>query len=248
MFDRCWLLSLSLCLLPSFVHADESTPLKPGVIILVHGAGGMDLGNTVTRWAFRIAQVPHEVREFIWTHGKGQVLRDLQDTRHLVSKAEELARQISEYQAEHPGRPVYLIGRSTGAAIVLGAAAARPDASLEKIILLAPAVSPAYNLLPALRATRTEIVAYRSDYDHFFLGWGTSTFGTADRIYTESAGKQGFQLPGHDPMSRLFYLKLVQVCWKPRLLWTGHFGGHLSCNAPLFVLNEIAPRVQLTPK
>jgi pimeloyl-ACP methyl ester carboxylesterase len=223
----------------------SDAPTKPGVIFIAGGAGGMDFGNTSTRWSFKHAGVPHEIREFLWTHGKGHVLRDLQDTRHLVVKAQELAAAVAQYKAENPDRPVYLIGRSTGAAIVLLAAAELPDNSLEKIILLSSAVSPTFNLVPALRATRAEIVAYRSDYDSFILGWGTSTFGTADRLYTESAGKTGFLLPALDPITRLYYLKLVQVAWKPRLLWLGNFGAHFGANAPLFLIHEIAPKVQL---
>jgi pimeloyl-ACP methyl ester carboxylesterase len=238
-------LLLALALLPIDRADAVPAPAKPGVIFVVGGAGGIDLGNASTRFAFQNANVPHEIREFLWTHGKGNILRDLQDTPHLVAKANELTRLILDYKAEHPERPVYLIGRSTGAAIVLLAAGQLPDASLEKIILLASAVSPAYNLVPALRATRSELIAYRSDYDNFMLGWGTRTFGTADRVYTDSAGKAGFYLPAHDAMARLYYLRLVQVSWKPRLLWTGHYGAHLGVNAPLFLMHEVAPRLQL---
>lgn len=223
---------------------DEPTPAKPGVVFVVGGAGGMDFGQEATAWAFKTAQVPHELREFKWSHGKGRVLRDLQDTRHLIAKAEELAGVVKQYKDDHPDRPVYLIARSTGAAIVLEAAAKLPDATIEKIILLSSAVSPQFNLVPALRATR-EIVAYRSDLDGLVLGWGTSTFGTADRQYGDSAGKTGFYLPSHDALTRLYYLRLVQVAWKPRLMWLGNFGDHFGCNSPLFLLNEIAPRVQL---
>lgn len=224
---------------------DLPAAAKPGIIFVVGGAGALDFGYAATQWAFKTAKVPHELREFQWSHGKGRVLRDLQDTRHLIAKAEELANVIKEYKTGHPDRPVYLIARSTGAAVVLEAAARLPDATLEKIVLLASAVSPRYNLVPALRATRGEIVAYRSDLDGVVLGWGTSTFGTADRLYSESAGKTGFLLPSHDALTRLYYLRLVQVSWKPRMLWTGHLGDHFGCNAPLFVLSEIAPRVQL---
>src|SRR5262245_27496799 len=203
----------ALVCLALFVQPAAATdaPTKPGVIFLAGGAGGMDFGNTSTRWSFKQANVPHEIREFLWTHGKGHVLRDLQDTRHLVTKAQELAAAVLQYKAENPNRPVYLIGRSTGAAIVLLAAAELPADTLEKIILLSSAIWPTFNLVPALRATRAEIVAYRSDYDSLVLGWATTTFGTADRFYTESAGKTGFLLPALDPITRLYYLKLVQV-------------------------------------
>ena len=209
---------------------------KPGVVFIAGGAGGIMNLSGFTKWALRQVDSQHEVRDFNWTHGKGRVVRDIQDIRHLVEKANELAEQIMEYQATHPDRPIYLVGKSTGAMIVLLAAEKLPPASLERIILLSAAVSPGYDLSPALKSTRVEIVSFHSKLDVAVLNWATSLVGTADRYYSKSAGLTGFTIqPEPD------YQRLKQIAWSPNNVWHGHLGGHLGNGMPLFLLYEVTP-------
>lgn len=239
---------ISLLLLAFFahplIHADD-LPKRSGVVFVVAGAGGLEHLPAFTRWAMKQARLPHECIHFDWTHGKGRFVRDIQDTRHLLQKAEELRQQILTYQAKHPDRPIYLIGKSTGSFIVLWATEKLPIASLEKVILLSPAVSPGYDLSPALTSIRTTLVNYRSKYDVFILDWATSIVGTADRQYNASAGKNGFirpvpPLPEHD-----VYQRLVQIDWSLDKVWYGHWGGHLGNGMPLFLLFEVMPLLRV---
>src|SRR5262249_55875138 len=156
------------------------------------GIGGLDTLGVCARCVLPAAGVVHEVREFDWTHGKLRLLRDLQDTRHLIAKADELAEQVRRVKEEDPRRPVFLVGHSAGAGLVRAAAERLPPATLERLIVLSAAVSPTYDLRPALRATRGEVVAFSSQMDLFVLDWGTSLFGTVDRVYGPSAGQCGF--------------------------------------------------------
>jgi pimeloyl-ACP methyl ester carboxylesterase len=238
---RIHLLVSILCLSWHPLPAAAPPQTRPGVVLVVGGAGGFDNLAASAQWAFPRADVPHEVREFVWTHGWGEILKDLQDTRHLLLKAKELTAEIQKIQTEDPKRPVFLIGKSTGAAIVLAAAEQLPVGSLERIILLSPAVSPTYNLSAALKATRAEMVSFHSKHDRLVLGWGTSEFGTADRVYTASAGLRGFDVPTTDKEERELYRRLIQVPWTPRLAWTGHVGGHLGASLPLFLYQEVTP-------
>src|SRR5262249_27658437 len=152
------------------------------------GVGGIDPLGTAAKWALRQSGVPHEVRDFVWTHGTGSLLKDLQDTQHLMCKADDLAIEVRKIKAEEPWRPVYLIGHSGGAGLVLATAERLPPDTLERVILLSAAVSPSYDLRPALLATKREIVSFHSHLDRFWLDWGTSQFGTIDRVYGPSAG------------------------------------------------------------
>ena len=80
----------------------------------------------VAKAALHQAGVAHEVREFTWSHGFGQFLKDLQDTRHLLGKAEELAAWVRNLRASDPERPIYLVGHSAGTGIIVRAAELSP--------------------------------------------------------------------------------------------------------------------------
>jgi pimeloyl-ACP methyl ester carboxylesterase len=239
------LIALLVLLMSGLTLCAQELPTQPGVVFLVGGAGGIENLHTFTRWAMKQAKLPHEIKHFDWTHGKGRFVKDIQDTRHLLLKAEELRQQILKYHAEYPDRPIYLIGKSTGCFIVLWAAEKLPIASLEKVILLSPAVSPGYDLAEAISSIRTTLVSYRSRYDVFILDWATSIVGTADRQYSSSAGKKGFTkpvppLPEHDVYSRL-----IQIDWSLDKVWYGHLGGHLGNGMPLFLFFEVMPLLKV---
>jgi pimeloyl-ACP methyl ester carboxylesterase len=217
-------------------------PMKKGLVILVGGVGGVDFFLNAAEWALPHAGVPHEVVEFDWTHGFGKVFKDLQDTQHCLRKAKELAAYVTKVNAGDPRRPIYLVGKSGGAGIVLAAVEQLPPMTVERIILLSAAVSPDFDLRLALRATRREIISFNSSYDRLILGWGTTEFGTIDRFYGPSAGLKNFVIPQKlDSEDRLLYERLVQLSWNPHMILHGHTGGHFGTSMPLFLEKEVAP-------
>jgi pimeloyl-ACP methyl ester carboxylesterase len=188
------------------------------------------------------AGVPHELRNFPWTHGKGRLFRDLQDARHLLAKAGDLAEAVRAVKAAEPDRPVYLLAHSAGAAVSLAAAERLPPGTLERVVLLASAVSPDYDLRAAVRATRLGVVSFSSSWDVFFLHWGTSQFGTADRVYGPSAGLDGFRVPADlDEEGRCLYGRVVQVKWRPEDLLHLRGGLHHSPCMPPYLAHAVAP-------
>jgi pimeloyl-ACP methyl ester carboxylesterase len=214
----------------------------PGVVFVVGGIGGLDPLGMSAKVALPLAGVKHEIREFCWTHGKLKLLRDLQDTRYLLARAGEMAVEVQKVKADHPERPVYLVGHSAGAAVVLAAAEQLPVGTLQRLIVLSAAVSPAFDLRPALRATRGELVAFNSGCDWVVLGWGTNQFGTADRVYSPSAGMVGFETPlGLEDEGRALYRRLVQRPWRMDMLLAGCGGAHHSTTMPLFLARFVAP-------
>src|SRR5229473_6365752 len=184
---------------PRLFAAEPETVTSRGLVIVVGGVGGIDIVGCAAQWALPRAGVSHEVIDFCWTHGWGKVFKDLQDTQHCLRKADELASSVWYLKLVEPNRPIYLVGKSGGAGLVLAAAEQLPPEMIERIILLSPAVSPTYDLRPALRATKREIVSFYSPFDKLVLGWGTSQFGTEDRYYGPSAGLRGFRVPGKLP-------------------------------------------------
>ncbi len=219
-----------------------SEKVCPGTVFVVGGVGGLDPLQATAPWAIPIAGVPHRMEVFWWTHGILRPLRDLQDVRHLLKQAYRLAAMVREELAQHPDRPIYLIGHSAGAALILLAAEKLPPASIERMILLAPAVSPSYDLRPALRATRHELVAFTSTYDRLCLDLCTTLFGTTDRVYGPAAGLDGFCEPEDlDEEGRDLYRRLVQVPWHLPMIWQGTDGWHNGACMPIFLIHRVAP-------
>jgi pimeloyl-ACP methyl ester carboxylesterase len=232
----------ALLLCAALAAGPPAPDTRPGVVFVVGGIGGMDPLNLWAPLTLPLAGVPHELRNFPWTHGKCRPLRDLQDPRHIQEKGGELAAAVRAVKAADPGRPVYLVGHSAGAAVALAAAGQLPPGTLERVVLLAAAVSPDYDLRPALRATRGPVVSFSSAWDWLLLCWGTSQFGTADRVYGPAAGLDGFGVPADlDEEGRRLYGRLVQVRWRPEQLLQFRGGLHHSPCMPPYLAASVAP-------
>src|SRR3954465_9761075 len=113
------------------------------------GVGGLDLCGTALRYVVPEAGLPHEVRIAAWGHGVGRWHKDLTRTENLRAKAAAVAVEVGAFRAEHPEAPVYLIGKSGGTGVVVQALEALPEEAVERAVLLAPALSPGYDLTRA---------------------------------------------------------------------------------------------------
>jgi pimeloyl-ACP methyl ester carboxylesterase len=234
-----------LLVVPVEVHGQKrgKQPRTPkGIVYVVGGIGGIDTMPGSAKFFLPRAGVDHEIVNFVWTHGWGRLLSDLQDTKHVVRKADELAVLIRRQKERQPDRRIFLVAKSGGAGLALLAAERLPAECLDRLILLSAAVAPTYDLRPALRAVRGQLVAFYSHNDQLILRWGTSTFGTIDRHYGPSAGLTGFVVPAKLlPEDRELYGKLVQVPWQPRMLREGYVGTHSGTSMPAFLEAEVAP-------
>lgn len=233
---------LALLAAPSFAWAaPRPEPTRPGVVYVVEGVGGMEVFKLTADLGFGWAGLPHEIRSFSWSHGFGCFLRDLQDRDNVTNKGAELAQEVLVLKRQEPARPVYLIGRSGGTGVVVRAAECLPPDTLERMILLASALSPCHDLRPALTATRGGIVSYHSRADRLILDWGTRQFGTIDGVQSQAAGHVGFAVPREQRSADAqLYQRLVQIRWTPSMMLAGNFGGHNGSLLPAFLASEVA--------
>src|SRR5947207_2649584 len=74
-----------------------------------------------------------------------------------------------------------------------------PPDSVERVVLLAPSVSAEYDLGPALACAREGIDVFHSGRDRAYLGLGVRLLGTADRHWSDAAGRVGFRVPAACP-------------------------------------------------
>lgn len=221
----------------------ERTGQAAGLVLVVGGVGGLDFCSMGLQHAARRHRLPTSIEVVTWGHGFGRWYRDLSDLAHLDRQAGQIATRVAEFRASRPGEPVFLIGKSGGGGLVVRALEQIDAEAVERAVLLAPALSPRYDLSRALKAVRREMVVFTSPLDLIILGAGTRVFGTIDRVRTVGAGLVGFQKPGPDatPDSLRAYAKLRQIRWRPSMVGVWHLGGHFGTDSPRFLRRHVLP-------
>jgi pimeloyl-ACP methyl ester carboxylesterase len=217
-----------------------------GLVLVADGVGGLELCGTALQYVMGALQAPHTVRLVAWGHGLGRWHSDLTNVKNRDTRAAEIAAEIIGFRTRVPGAPVFLVGKSGGTGLVVKALEQLPQGAVEAVVLLSPAISPAYDLSRALNAVRREMVVFWSPLDVFVLGLGTWIFGTIDRIKSVSAGLVGFRMPDpSDDSARAQYAKLRQVRWEPRMARTGYLGGHVGPDNPAFLRTYVVPLLRV---
>jgi pimeloyl-ACP methyl ester carboxylesterase len=174
------------------------------------------------------------VTRFDWNAGIFGVRSavNLMSRRHHERQSNLLARTISEHvQAHHS--PVSLLAQSGGCFIVLRALEKLPaEIRVHTAVLLAPSVSPGYDLSTATRKCTNKLVSFGSLGDAIFLGLATLLLGTSDRVFSPSAGFVGWHanLPG-----------FIECRWHPLWLRYGYWGNHISTSSPRFIADVVTP-------
>jgi pimeloyl-ACP methyl ester carboxylesterase len=215
---------------------------EAGLVLVADGVGGLDLAGTGLQPMAARAGLGYVVKVHHWGHGFGRWHRDLTNVANHTKQAAAMADEVLAFREQHPGRPVFLVGKSGGTGMVVRTLELLPEDAVEAAVLMAPAISPRYDLTRALRAVRRELVVFWSPLDVFILGAGTALFGTIDRVRGISAGMVGFKVPGGlDDEGRRQYAKLRQVRWSPSMLRTFNFGGHVGPDNPAFLRKYVVP-------
>ncbi|MGD8453040.1 MAG: hypothetical protein PVJ57_14575 [Phycisphaerae bacterium] len=220
-----------------------------GLVLVLPGIVGPSFTDREVALGLEQGGVASAVEVWDWTSTvPGGYMQNLMDLERNRREGSRLATRILDYQREFPGRPVYIIGHSGGGGVtVLGLEALPAGREVEMALLLAPALSPEYDLTSALRHVRTRLVNFYSANDVFLLKAGTSMFGTIDRELGPAAGAVGFRPPeGLDAAGKTLYARrLRQVAWNAEL-WRryGNAGGHLGWVYRPFVRGYLAPIIQ----
>jgi hypothetical protein len=236
--------------LESVPRSDDALDQR-GLVLVADGVGGFKLCGIALRYVLAAERLRYAIVLFPWGHGLGRWHADLTDHVNRDAKAQKIAETIRAYKASQPGNPVFLVAKSGGSGVVVKALELLDDQEVERAVLLAPALSPAYDLTNALRAVRREIVVFWSPLDVLILGAGTRVFGTTDRVKTASAGLVGFRLPAIDSLEQVEngqYGKLRQIRWQARMAATGYIGGHFGPDSPAFLRKYVVPLLRPDPE
>jgi pimeloyl-ACP methyl ester carboxylesterase len=215
---------------------------ETGVVLVADGCGGVELCEMAMRQVMSERDGRCRVVPVRWGHGFGRWYADLTDVANHRAQSKAVVEAVLDRIGLEPSKPVFLVGKSGGAWIVVKALEDLPAGSVEAVVLLAPAISPDYDLSQALRSVNRELVAFWSPLDFLILGIGTWLFKTANRVRSISAGLVGFRVPETlDRERQSLYGRLRQVRWKPKMAKTGYFGGHVGPDSPAFLRKYVVP-------
>jgi pimeloyl-ACP methyl ester carboxylesterase len=182
------------------------------------------VGNTRFHLAGFVAATQAQLPRFdveVRTWGKPfMTIHNLRAHERNVATAEGIAAEIADWRRAHPDAPFFLVGYSGGGGMATLVTSALPaDVSIDRLVLVAPAISPDYPVASTvLPHVREFVVNYASERD-LQVGWGTRTFGTIDRKNTVSAGAIGFAAEDE---------RLLQYHWSAADVPFGHAGNHLA--------------------
>jgi hypothetical protein len=219
---------------------DRAHDSPRGLVIAVGGVGGLDFCGIALCYVAAKTRLPHAIELVPWGHGFGRWHADLTNVANRDAKARLIAEIVARHKIARLDSPIFLVAKSGGAGVAIKALELMAQQAVERVVLLAPALSPQYDLTAALEAVHKEIVVFWSPLDVLILGAGTRLFGTMDRVRTASAGLVGFQTPPEEHANGP-YRKLRHVRWRPRMMTTGYFGGHWGPDSPWFLRRYVLP-------
>jgi pimeloyl-ACP methyl ester carboxylesterase len=213
-------------------------PDRPNTVIIVPGIGGD--GEVYAK----VVRSLHDhgsddcLRVYDWGSSWFLVLRSIGSSDLHDHAEHRLAERIIQWRSDHPGSRIALIGHSAGAGVVLGALPRLPAGmSVAPVILLAPAVSPDFDLRPALQHANVIHVFY-SHRDDFWQGIAPDIFGNYDGVHRNGAGRKGFTLTLLDPSEKV---RVVQHAYQDDWATLGNQGGHFDWMAEPFVGTILKP-------
>lgn len=219
------------------------TVVLPGVM----GSAPLDHGIVKGLVA---ADVPTAVELYDWTAAPFRPVHNLRALSRNRAEAQKVAARIVAYQDRFPGRPVYLIGYSGGAAVaVLTLEALPPDRTITKAVLLAPTLAQDYDLQLALSRTDEGIHSFHSAIDVPVMVVLATAVGTTEGKHAFTAGAFGFQRPRgpEESQRRPDYFRLTQHAYELKMLESGHAGGHFGWANRDWVARWVAPLLEGTP-
>jgi pimeloyl-ACP methyl ester carboxylesterase len=209
-----------------FRTAFTPAPNAAGVVFVANGSGDYRTVSTNLCRIMAEARVPLQVEPVVWSLGYRRAVADHVDHANHVVQGRLLAERVAAYRQVYPDRKVYLVGYSSGCAVMLAAAEALPPGSVDRIVLLAPSVCTAYDLRPALRTSRCGIDSFHSERDRLVLGFVVGVLGTSDQACRAAAGRYGFTPVVGSPEDAALYAGLRQHAWDAVVAWSGNDGGH----------------------
>lgn len=213
----------------------------PGHLVLLPGVEGnaWQLANMCN--GLRDAGVDWTIEIIPWGSPPFHSLQNLTDYPANRARAKRISARLRQLRTENPDHPLVLCGYSGGGGLaVLAAEALDAEVTVDRIILIAAAISNEYDPTDVTARCRDRLVNIYSPRDRT-VGWGTKLFGTIDRRKTLSAGHTGFvdadgSLRCEDG--------LMQIGWRREWRKAGHSGAHTGYLHRRWARQYLAPIIR----
>lgn len=146
-------------------------------------------------------------------------------------EAAVVARRLEALAKAYPGVPIYVTAHSGGAGIAAWALEDLPaGVQVDQLVLLANALSPGFDMGPALKHVRGKCYVVTSETDTVLKM--CAAFGTVDRVYTPAAGLSGFEMKDD---------KLVTMPYQEGWMNLDNLGDHIGPMQRAFAAKVLAP-------
>lgn len=247
---RCLRLAATcLAAWPLAACASKVSSIDPGGgsghLILLPGVEGNTWQLAGVRAGLRDAGLDWTIEIIPWGSPPLSSLRNLIDHPANLARSERIASRLIELREMNPGQPLVLCGYSGGGGLaIMTAQALPPHVAVDRIVLVAAAISNDFDLAQIEDRYRDKIVNIYSHRDGV-VGWGTRLFGTIDRRKTLSAGHSGFL----DDQGKLrIGEKLEQISWSTAWRASGHGGEHTGYLRREWAKTHLAPIIRGTER
>jgi len=220
--------------------------LANGLVVILPGIEGESSLNHDIRRGLDYAGINCALPIYSWGRpvpGLGMLLNQMDFLGNRLAGL-RIAKMIEQYQDDHPGAPVYVVGHSGGGGVAVFVAEGLAEGrQVDGLVLLSASIWAGYDATKALGRCRNGIVNFYNASDVGLLGVGTTVMGNVDGMRGPSAGLIGFDAPKDtDPQAKkLAYRKLYQVPITAGM--TGGDDPHAAATRPGFVSMHVAPWV-----
>ena len=223
-----------------FVKTTTQPTTQPTALhIHLPGIGGYRSVDRGMLRGLREGGYNERIRVHDWT-GADAGLAALMATQRHKDESQHVAQIILDELEVNPKTRITVSAHSAGAGIIAWALEQLPpDKKIDTLLLIAPALSPTYDLSRAMSHVRNKVYVIYSPYDSAVLGMGTKMFGTVDGVKVEAAGKVGFKAPPNADKQQ--YEKLVQIAYRSDWVKLGNIGDHIGGLSRPFAKAVLAP-------
>jgi pimeloyl-ACP methyl ester carboxylesterase len=231
---RLLILALIACMLPA--GAQEKP--KPFFFHLP-GIGGQRITEQWLLSGLKAGGLDAEYRVYDWTEGDIG-LPALLAQEENQARAKRIAAFLADHIRQHPDQRIIICSHSGGSGLAAWALEALPDnVQVDSVVMIAPALSPQFDLTRALAHVKGKVYVLSSPLD-VIVGAGTRVFGTIDGVKTEAAGYRGFERPPAADQTQ--YAKIVHLPYqKEWFALYGNAGTHICAMRTSFARGFIAP-------
>ena len=235
-------LFLALLLAPGFASAQTTQPSTRPTAWLLHlpGISGETRVDRGMIAGLRDGGYDGAVETYDWTGVPG--IPALLARARNEAQAVKVANKIADQARANPAARIVLTGHSGGTGLLVWALEQLPeDVKVDDVLLIAPALSPTYDLTKALTRVRGRAYAFSSPNDMIVLGTGTTLFGTIDGVKGNAAGLAGFERPA--TADERAYEKLVPKPYDRAWRRQGNIGSHVGPMSRTFAGEVLTPLV-----